>query len=78
MLNVNRKYNSIISSLSSGSAKTKAADTESCLGDITQKLQNLLEDTIFKNITLKVCALNYIYAFENNSGPGYHRDTLDS
>ncbi|CAH8477230.1 unnamed protein product [Schistosoma mattheei] len=53
MLNVNRKYNSIISSLSSGSAKTKAADTESCLGDNTQKLQNLLEDTIFKNITLK-------------------------
>ncbi|CAH8438289.1 uncharacterized protein DC041_0003557 [Schistosoma bovis] len=53
MLNVSQKYNSIISSLSSGSAKTKTADTGSCLGDNTQKLQNLLEDTIFKNITLK-------------------------
>ncbi|XP_018649374.1 hypothetical protein Smp_166370 [Schistosoma mansoni] len=53
MLNVNQKYNSIISSLSSGSFKTKAADTGSYLGDNSQKLQNLLEDTIFKNITLK-------------------------
>lgn len=52
-LNVNQKYNSIISSLAGGSMKAKTPDTGSYLDDNGQKLQNLLEDTIFKNITLK-------------------------
>ncbi|KAK4473439.1 hypothetical protein MN116_002809 [Schistosoma mekongi] len=52
-LSVNHKYNSIISSLAGGSMKAKTPYIGSRLDDNGQKLQNLLEDTIFKNITLK-------------------------
>ncbi|CAH8466929.1 unnamed protein product [Schistosoma turkestanicum] len=60
ILNINQKYNSILSSLSGsgsssgGGIKTKKTnDTGLCVDGNCQKLQNLLEDTIFKNVTLK-------------------------
>lgn len=47
------KTANLISSFQKDNNLTKGLDVDLCL-DINKNLQNLLEDTLFKNITLKV------------------------